>query len=261
MRLDILPATDTGPHLNALWRGEKEAVLLQNALPQAADVVCCLERAALPRLRFGQQFEAWSYGRGLDRAGTDYAGFFAGVSPFMKQVEEVLDGIWSPLPWMLQQLQARAGDLPLEVPTENGRPYLPFTIRELPVGGCLPPHAELEQLRRPPYAHFREQIDPQTLISWFVTLQDAESGGELAIWSLHYAELGEAQFHRDHTDLSTLLPGRPCTKIAPKAGDLLIFDGGRNVHAVQPVGGSRSRWTLGGFVAARRGQPGWWAWA
>jgi 2OG-Fe(II) oxygenase superfamily len=261
MRLEVIPARGAPPRLAALWREEQEAVLLQNAFPRAADVVQRLEQAALPRLRFGRQFEAWSYGRGLDRAGTDLDGFFDGVHPFLKQVEEVLSGIWSPLPWILQQLRLQAGDAPLEIPSENGRMYLPFTIRELPVGGCLPPHAELEQLRRPPYARFREQIEPHTILSWFIMLQHPESGGELAIWSLRYTELGEAQFHRDHTDPTPLLTGRPCTKITPEAGDLLIFDGGRNVHAVQPVGGGRSRWTLGGFVAARRGQPGWWAWA
>jgi hypothetical protein len=261
MRLELVPATGAPPRLEALWRGEIDALLLPKALPQAAEVVARLEQAKLPRLRFGQQFEAWSYGRGLDRAGQDLTGFFEEVGPFLKQVEEALGEVWSPLPWLLQQLQAQAGGILLEVPAENGRSYLPFTIRELPVGGCLPPHAELEQLRRPPYAHFREQIEPHTLLSWFVTLQAAEVGGELAVWSLRYTELGEAQFHRDHSDPSSLLTGRSCTKIAPEAGDLLIFDGGRNVHAVQTVAGHRSRWTLGGFVAARRGQPGWWAWA
>jgi hypothetical protein len=36
--------------------------------------------------------------------------------------------------------------------------------------------------------------------------------------------------------------------ISPRAGDLLVFDGGRYFHRVAKVKGSRIRYTIGGFM-------------
>ena len=109
--------------------------------------------------------------------------------------------------------------------------------------------------------HLREQIAPDTLLSWLVMLRPAAAGGAVRVWDLRFAALGAGHFHRGHTAAEGLLHGRAFTDLTPPAGALLVFDGGRNVHAVTPVEGPRCRWTMGGFLARRRDAPGWWAWA
>lgn len=145
-------------------------------------------------------------------------------------------------------LGALAGPHPVRVPTRGGRPFVSDTVRRLPPGGRLPRHIEVEQTFSPTYAEFNAQLDGMTMWSVFLLLQSAEHGGELVVYETAPAE----------TDLKTLASGRvseatldrrPVVRVAPKAGDMVIFAGGRFFHEISPIEGTRTRWTLGSFMA------------
>ena len=106
-----------GPGLEALWGGEIDALVIPEALPAAPALVSRLDGDhALPRLAFGQQFAAWSYGRGIDRAGGDLDAFFAQVDPFVAAVNALFAGLISPVDWMFSTLGALTGGEALAIP-------------------------------------------------------------------------------------------------------------------------------------------------
>jgi len=134
---------------------------------------------------------------------------------------------------------------------------IPFTFRELfPGSGELIAHCEnlffdefpdfFEWLRR-------FQVE-ENKFSFFITLQAAEAGGELCCFDIHWDDVKK----RVEPTLLQNLDGKSLdltnesirrTYIKPEAGDLLLFAGGNVWHRVEKVAGSKSRVTLGGFVA------------
>ena len=131
----------------------------------------------------------------------------------------------------------------------DGRAYTPATIRILPVGGQLAPHCGNEMFNRPSYEHLHSIVDEHDQISYFLTLQEAEQGGGLIIYSLKWSDVGPANILPDgRSNVGSLLAESEWMEVRPSAGDVLMFDGGRYLHRVDWVGGSRTRWTMGGFL-------------
>ena len=194
----------------------------------------------------GVQFEAYSLGLGLDHAESDLRGYLDGVAPW----ERACGGLGAELDRRLHEVIAARTAAPVVRPrSPDGRPYLGTTIRRLPPGGLIPPHCENEQMGRSPFAHLNTLIDGEALISFFLTLSPPESAGALAVHELSFAELSEAVMFKGRTRVAHLLEDRAVVRLTPGAGELLIFDGGRRIHQVEPVGGARDRWTAGGFLA------------
>ena len=125
---------------------------------------------------------------------------------------------------------------------------LPGTIRVLPEGGSIGTHCGNEASTRASYKHLNTLVDRNDQISFFVTLQAPEGGGELEVYSLQFQHIDKANFERGHTVTDHLIPLYEAKKYRPQAGDLLIFDGGRYFHQVLKVEGPKTRWTMGGFM-------------
>ncbi|MBK7859931.1 MAG: 2OG-Fe(II) oxygenase [Archangiaceae bacterium] len=159
---------------------------------------------------------------------------------------------------------ALAGGLAVRPPADRtGRPYGPFTARELVPGGFIAPHCENETLRFPSMAELGGKLDPATQLSFYVPLQLPEAGGELELSGAEHgkgfgAELGSL----DRTTPSTLaaLKAHHVATLSPGVGDLLVFDAGRFFHQVTKVEGTRPRWTLGGFLAPSRARDTLYYW-
>lgn len=247
--------------LGALHEERLSALVCREVLaPRQADTFAgaleagALEARGVVATRFAREFEAFSYGPCLDQSEGDLETYLARVSPFERAVYDAARAAGLELEAALGGLlEALAGARPLARPSaRDGRPYALFTVRRLPVGGRIPPHAENEQLLRAPYRELGPELDPTVVLSWYLTLARAERGGELAVYPIAFASLDRASFRHEHSDAEGLVRGAAPHLVAPCAGDLLVFDGGRHVHEVMPVRGERARWTLGGFAARSR---------
>lgn len=258
-----------GEHPDALVRivdGQVDALLVRGVFERAEmeRVVSRLEAGAhgFPRVRMGQQFEAFSLGTGLDLSSEDLFAYFGGVASATRACADLFSDARD-LEGRLTDVLTKLGDgRPVEVPCfGDGRPYLGVALHCLPVGGRIPPHCENEQATRKPYRHLRQLLDGVTLMSYYVTLAAAELEGELVVYELAWQEVDHTHFYRGRTRVEDLLRNRPFVRLEPGAGDLLIFDGGRHFHEVAPVAGTKTRWTAGGFLGFSRDGSRIYRWA
>lgn len=135
--------------------------------------------------------------------------------------------------------------------------YVPFTFRELyPERGNLKAHCE--NLFYKEFPGYFERINAFSIkdhqLSFFVTLQCPEEGGEITLYDLIWNDI-QTRNTDVHVDLGD---GRIISlesddikheKFKPSAGSLVVFSGGDIWHRVETVKGSISRITLGGFMS------------
>jgi hypothetical protein len=250
--------------LRDIHAGVYSGLLVRAAFPAAemGEAAARLARGSVSfdTLRFGPGFEAYMLGRGLDFA-DDLEGYLDGEAAWSASCDRLFDGLTS-FEERLDQLFGSLGSpLPVTRPRLRGRLCLPDTFRRLPPGGRIPPHAEMEQTTRPPYAELNPLLDGVTLISYFVCLAPGTAGGELAIHDLRWRDVDESVMHRGRTRVEHLLEKAEPVRVRPDAGDLLIFDGGRCFHEVLPVLGDETRWTGGGFLAMARDGACFYRWS
>ena len=98
------------------------------------------------------------------------------------------------------------------------------------------------------YQHMPADLDRDVLLSWFVTLQAPDAGGELIIYGLWGSDPNPPMLPTRFIDTAALERDFKKEVVQMQAGDLIIFDAGRHVHRVSPVQGERSRLTAGGFL-------------
>ncbi len=143
------------------------------------------------------------------------------------------------------------GGLPVGVArTDNGREYLPATIRVLIEGDSLPIHYENGTTRAAAMKPILAHLDAETIMSFYVPVALPTDGGVLEVFTTDCSADG----HRIIGDLGgperarVILAERGYIEVRPGVGDMLLFDGGRHYHLVTEVRGG-ARWTLGGFFA------------
>ena len=133
----------------------------------------------------------------------------------------------------------------------------PFcTFRELfPQTGEMTIHCEkaLMSFAEDFYANFRVGADASEQLSYFITLQKPDRGGELLLYDFDYEKvsrkLRDNEFlMADGTVLNIDESSERCTKIDPSAGSIVVFNGGNFWHKIDKVEGCTERITLGGFA-------------
>ena len=218
------------------------------------------EGSALDANPFSPVFEAYAYGRILDMS-DDVIDDYHRQAPLIAAAID--DAFGAGLDGRLNRaLGALAAPVPLAVPVNaQGEGYAKATVRRYPVGGLIPPHCELEQLRKPTYADLRTRISQTTLLSYLLVLRAPEAGGDLAVYDLSVDDPRVPEFYSDRRVMHSLREGFTHRLVSLAAGDLLVFDGGRHFHQILPVEGSRPRWTLGGFLAPSRDGQTWYRWS
>ncbi|MBI1286593.1 MAG: hypothetical protein GC178_03350 [Flavobacteriales bacterium] len=141
--------------------------------------------------------------------------------------------------------------------SDAGKPMVPFNFRELyPGNGELIVHCEnlfFEEF--PDFFNWLKLMDiTNNKLSYFITLQEPDEGGELCCFDLNWNSVKYREnptvvidMDRNEIDVDSETVARQLIK--PNEGDLLLFAGGNVWHRVEKVRGSKSRITLGGFVA------------
>ncbi len=111
------------------------------------------------------------------------------------------------------------------------------------------------------YERLDAALDRTTLLSFFVTLQAPERGGELIVYGAWGSEPGVPMLPTRFLDTAAIERRYGRAVITLGAGDLVVFDSGRHVHRVTPVEGRRARLTCGGFLtlASDRSHVAFWS--
>ncbi|MDG1481003.1 MAG: 2OG-Fe(II) oxygenase [Myxococcota bacterium] len=240
--------------LPRLLSGSLRGVILDGLLPPevALRLVGRLQQdRTLPRIPVGGQLIGESLGLSLDRAvGPHQDDYLSSARTLHERLSTLTTG--RSLDTLLAAaLSMMARPMPVSLAEARGLPRAPLVFRRLPRGGCIPPHAELEQLARRPYDGFREQLDDTTLLSFFICLQQPASGGVLRVHELSWSDYDRSADRGGHSQPAAQLRGVSHTDRLLKTGSLVVFDGGRWFHEVTPVIGEQERWTAGGFLARR----------
>jgi hypothetical protein len=147
-------------------------------------------------------------------------------------------------------LARHAGGRPVEVlHATNGRRFAPFTVRRLGEGKGIGLHHDLHTS----LAMFRDlapQLDTTTLVSYVVTLQGPDAGGELCVYDVAPDTPNAPKMPNGYQwDLPGVEARFGSVRVQTGAGDLFLFASARCLHRVSPVEGPKARFTMGGFLA------------
>lgn len=135
--------------------------------------------------------------------------------------------------------------------------YIPFTIRVFhPKLGGIVVHCGnmFEELNPNLYADLISKVVTKNQMSFFIQLQNSESGGELTIYDLEWkpGQMGISDSVirlEDGRELDTAVKSNiDRFQLQIKPGDMLIFAAGEIWHRVENITGHSDRITVGGFL-------------
>jgi hypothetical protein len=149
---------------------------------------------------------------------------------------------------------ALGGGRAVGVPSVDGRACAPATVRVLDPGGTVTLHCGNETYSFPALRGLTKVIDPSGEISTLLPLALPEGGGELEVYDVCFGDplIDELDGRLGRDNAHQGLADRQCLRLELAVGDLALFEEGRYYHRVNEVRGSRSRWTMGGFLAPSR---------
>lgn len=160
---------------------------------------------------------------------------------------------------LVEVLGAMSGGRSVELPnTPDGSPYTPGTMRVLEPGQTIGWHFENMFFEASGYQDLSTIIEPEGHLAYILVLSAADAGGEIILYDVEWSETKWAEGKPGEMNRNALVEGKPITSvmkerdkmpISPKAGSLIVFDGGKILHSVSAVQGSRRRITLSGFLA------------
>lgn len=243
--------------MGQLRRGELQAIVLHGVYSEAQMAVAVerLQRHDPPFLqtRFPEVFRAWFYGRNINLADADLAGYFEEAATFNAQLTSLLvqgPDLASRVSSVLSALDggrphtAAPGPLP-------GQRYMFTTLRAHIEQGYIPAHFDNEMRLRPAYRHLASLVDEQ-ITSFVLTLSPGDSGGALEVFDL-CCPTQHAQLLSDDRVPRPALDGLASVRFRLPPGAMIVLDSGRYLHRVTRVVGQRTRWTACSFMARSRG--------
>ena len=133
---------------------------------------------------------------------------------------------------------------------------VPATIRHFypNMGGLFVHCGYLFQVQSPVYYQAVEPMKKEGQLSFFIVMQQPESGGELTLYDMIWEHVNAKDFPEnnefvlDKNGSKVYLKDVESKNFNPEPGDLLIFYGGKIWHRVEPILGTKPRITLGGFI-------------
>jgi hypothetical protein len=249
---DLLGDVFRRRHVGALVRGVFQPAHLKALVETLQAGVEGIPRAVAPTFKGGL------YGIPLVMGAEDLGDYLAAAERFRIAVAPLFAGTGGLEARLESVLRRIAGGLPVGVArTNDGRSYLPATIRTLVEGDSLPIHYENGTTRAAAMKPILATLDAETIMSFYVPLALPEEGGILEVFTTDCSGDG----HRIIGDLGgperarAILAERGRIEVLPGVGDMLLFDGGRHYHLVTEVRRG-ARWTLGGFFAYTKGHDG-----
>jgi hypothetical protein len=252
--IDVADLDRYSDALREIYRGERGGLVIRGVYSkeEVARVVSRLESSQknFPLMYLPESQKSYFLGLCLEGGDPTLKDYLNAAERFRSETLPVFEGMEAFETRIERLFRSLGGGRKVQLAQyPDGRFYTPATIRILPVGGQLAPHCGNEMYSRPSYEHLKTFVDNHDQISYFLTLQDAEEGGGLIIYSLKWSEVGPENILPDErSNVGSLLGESEWMEVRPSAGDVLVFDGGRYLHRVDWVQGSRTRWTMGGFL-------------
>jgi hypothetical protein len=261
--LDVTELTHYPEGIRDICERRIDGLIVENFLSQedVSKVVSQLTRKGpFPGSPFG---DVLIYGPALYVSNSDIHQYCEEAVHFRTYCRQLFSGGADFETRLTEVLGAMSGGRPVELPTTpEGSPYTPSTIRVLEEGQFMGWHFENQFLHcTPGYRHLSTLVGPEDHLSYFVVLSASEAGGELILYDLEWSETDWPDKEHGGTKKNGLVGGKLIAEvmedydkmsISPRAGSLVVFDGGRILHRVSAVEGSRRRITVGGFVAFSR---------
>lgn len=254
-----IEASEVARHPDAIdriLRHEIFGVIVHGAFPaeQLAGVVERLRRQPAMRVFESHTFQGRTYGRVLRMADESLEEYFESAREIGPALETVFGNGLGYEANMRDIVTALGGGRTVSVPSAGGRAYAPATVRVLDPGGTVTLHCGNETYAFPPLRGLTQIIDPSGEISTLLPLALPEMGGELEVYDVCFGDplIDELDGRLGRDNAHEGLGERACLRLELKVGELALFEEGRYYHRVSEVRGSRSRWTMGGFLAPSR---------
>lgn len=262
---DVQVVDDLPPLMADLRAGALDVIRLHGVFSPdtCARMVSALEANApgFEVTEFPGPFRSFFYGRNLNLNEPDLDGYFTAAADFRDRLARFGASLGVDVEGRIAcLLSALDAGRPVEpAPGPGEARHFFTTFRGHRTGGYIPAHFDNEQGLRPSYRHVAAATAGD-ILSFVVTLAEAEGGGQLELFDLVAGDPGSGIQNDDamgrKPDLSTLRSER----IAVPAGSMLIVQSGRRLHRVTPVEGPRTRWTLCSFMALSRTGDRTFAW-
>lgn len=242
----------------ALRAGELDGLLVHNVFaPEiCARMVADLEHNApgFEQTEFPGPFRSFFYGRNLNLNAPELDEYFDAAARFESTLARFGAEIGVDIAGRVAGVMAAMDEArPFEAaPGPDGHRHFFTTFRGHRTGGYIPAHFDNEQSLRPSYRHVASAIQGD-ILSFVVTLAEAEAGGMLEVFDLTATD-AEGRYLNDDAHLARRhdLASLQSQAIRVPAGSMIILQSGRRLHRVQPVEGARSRWTMCSFMALSR---------
>lgn len=210
---------------------------------------------------FPGPFRSFFYGRNLNLNEPDLNGYFAAADRFEADLQRFGASLGVDIAGrILAVLSALDGGRRFApAPGPGASRHFATTFRGHRTGGYIPAHFDNEQGFRPSYRHIAEATTGD-ILSFVVTLAEAEAGGMLELYDLLAED--PATGHRSDDQLAQKpdLAKLRSQLVPVPAGSMVVVRSGRRLHRVAPVEGSRTRWTLCSFMASARVGGGTYCW-
>lgn len=242
----------------SLRAGEVDGLLVQNvfAPKTCARIVAGLEGNApgFEQTEFPGPFRSFFYGRNLNLNAPDLGEYFDAAERFHSTLTRFGAEIGIDITGRVAALMSEMDEAhPFEAaPGPQDHCHFFTTFRGHMTGGYIPAHFDNEQSLRPSYRHVASAIQGD-ILSFVVTLAEAEAGGMLEVFDLT-AEDADGRYLNDDAHLARRhdLASLRSQAIRVPVGSMIILQSGRRLHRVQPVEGARTRWTMCSFMAPAR---------
>jgi len=188
-----------------------------------------------------------------DPRGASFATYLEGAGRHAAQVADALGDAVDATETFRQVLGACSGGRPVAVAAaSDGRPYTPYTIRRLTEGRGIQLHHDYHYPLEL-YTDLRPRVDTGTLVSYVVTLQASDVGGDLVVYGLTPDTPDTPKLPNGFSyDLEAIEQRFSKAAFCPGPGDLFLLASGRCLHRVERVAGTKARVTMGGFLALDR---------
>lgn len=259
LRMLEIDASDVARHPDAIdriLRREVFGVLVRGVFPaeQLARVVARLEHGSAVPMFTSDTFQGRTYGRVLRMADGRLDEYFDAARQMGPALEAAFGGGPDYETRLREILGLLGGGRPVCVPAVGTRTYAPATVRVLDPGGTIFLHCGNETHAFPALGELTRIIDPAGEISSLMPLALPETGGELEVYDVCFGDplIGELDRQLGRENAHRGLADRGSIRLRPAVGDLALFEEGRHYHRVNEVQGTRSRWTMGGFLAPSR---------
>ena len=131
----------------------------------------------------------------------------------------------------------------------DGQIYMPATIRILPNGSGIDLHCDNNLGHYPTYNHLRTICEVDRQLSYFLTINAPDAGGQLVFYKRHWCGEDDQPGKYEMSKNNHMVEECPSIAVNTRPGSVIIHAGGRIYHRVSETVGHHPRYTMGGFLA------------